>query len=275
MTTLTKLLPANAQPAQTLLDKAKTLVMTFEQRSSWPEKMVTDHGEVTFAVQEPRALEVGDVFVAENGEFWVVRPAVETILEVSGDIGTMQEAVGALINRGIRVAEADEGFAVLPAPHMSQMLTMVGLTVKEVQKPFDPIRLELLQGGGCGCGGGGCGCGGGHGHDHHHGGGCGCGGHDHDHDHHHGGGCGCGGHDHDHGSCCSSGHDHHHGGGCGCGGHEETHDHGSCCGGGHGHDHHHGGSCGCGGHEEEKTSCCSSHAEPKKEESCGCGCGHK
>ncbi len=250
MTTLTKLLPAGAHPAQPILDRAHDIVLTYEQRLTWGDKFETSEGTVAVAVEEKRPLEIDDVFVDENGEFWVVRPGVERVLQVSGDLRTLQEAATALISRGVPVSEAPEGFGVLPLPNIAKMLGMIGLEVTEVDEPFVPVRFEH-HGGGCGCGGGGCGCGGHH-HDHDEGG-CGCGGHHHEED---ACGCGCGSHHHEEESC-----------GCGCGDHHHEE---ASCGCGCGDHHHEEGGC-CGGHEE---GCCAS--EEKKEESCGCGCGsHK
>lgn len=211
MTTFTKLLPPEAAPAQPLLERAKQLVITSEERMTWGDAFETAEGTIAVAVEEKRPLMVNDVFVDDEGQFWVVRPAVEKVLHVKGDLRTMQEAVGALINRGVEVAEAPEGFAVLPLPNIAKMLGMIGLEVTEVEEAFEPVRIQRHAGGcGCGCG---CGCG-----DHHHEdeGSCGC-------------GCGCGDDHHHH-------HHHHHEESCGCGcGAEEHH-----------HHHHEESSCGCG-----------------------------
>ena len=192
MTTLTKLLPPEAAPAKPILDRAHALPMTSAERAEWPTEIAVEGGSVTFGMEERRVLEVNDVFVDEKGEFWAVRPAVEKVLHVTGDLDLMREAVGALINRGIRVAEAEGGFAVLPQTNVAKMLAMIGLEVTEVEEPFDPIRIVARPHGGCGCG---------------------CGGHHH---HHHGEGeCGCG--------CGGEGHHHHHGEGeCCCGKKEEA-----------------------------------------------------
>lgn len=212
MTTFTKLLPPEAAPAQPLLERAKQLVITSEERMTWGDAFETAEGTIAVAVEEKRPLMVNDVFVDDEGQFWVVRPAVEKVLHVKGDLRTMQEAVGALINRGVEVAEAPEGFAVLPLPNIAKMLGMIGLEVTEVEEAFEPVRIQRHAGGcGCGCG---CGCG-----DHHHEdeGSCGC-------------GCGCGDDHHHHH------HHHHHEESCGCGcGAEEHH-----------HHHHEESSCGCG-----------------------------
>lgn len=193
MTTLTKLLPEDAHPAQAVLEKGHPLELTSAQRAEWTNAFETPAGKIDVAVEEPRPLNVADVFVDENGEFWVVVPAIEKVVHVSGDLDTMREAATALINRGVPVAEAPDGFAVLPMPNVLKMFEMIGLETVEVDERFNPIRFDRHSGG-CGCGGGSCGCGG-HGHEE---GGCGCGGHGHDHDHHHEGhgegGCCCGNH---------------------------------------------------------------------------------
>ncbi|WP_295477976.1 hypothetical protein [uncultured Sutterella sp.] len=255
MTTLTKLLPAEAAPAQTVLDRAHALPLTSAERAELPATIHTPEGDVTLAVpaEQLRAVEVNDVFLDDKGAFWAVRPAVEKVLHVTGDLNVLREAAGALINRGVRIAQIEEGFAVLPLPNLAKMLEMVGLQVTEAESPFDPIQFREVHGGGCGCGchdDDSCGCGHHHHHHHHEDGECCCG-HDHHHEHE---GCGCGGHhhhDHDEGECCC-GHDHHHEHEeCGCGGHHHEHKDGECC---CGHDHAH------------------EHAEEKKE---GCGCGGK
>ena len=264
MSTLTKLLPANAAPAQTLLDKAHALPLTSAQRAELPQVIHTLEGEVELGVpaDQLRPVEVNDVFVDEKGGFWAVRPAVEKVLNVTGDVNVLREAAGALVNRGVRIAQIEEGFAVLPLPNLAKMLQMVGLEVTEAESPFDPIQFKAAQGG-CGCGchddEDSCGCG----HHHHH--------HDHD------GECCCGGHGHEHkhgeGECCC-GHDHH----------EHDHEEGECCCGGHGHEHKHGeGECCCGHdhheHDHEEGECCCGHHhesnEEKKQDGCGCGCGGK
>ena len=178
MTTLTKLLPQGAAPAKIILEKAHHLVLTSAERAECPKTLKTEAGEVTVAVAEMRPLEVGDVFVDETGAFWVVRPGVEKVLHVTGDVDVMREAVAALVNRGVRVAQAPDGFAVLPLPNLAQMLGMVGLTTTEVDAEFDPI--QFVQRGCCG-------------HHHHHHDGCCCG---HEHDHDHDEDCGCGQHHH-------------------------------------------------------------------------------
>ncbi len=151
MMTFTKLLPPEAAPAQPLLERAKQLVITSEERMTWGDAFETAEGTIAVAVEEKRPLMVNDVFVDDEGQFWVVRPAVEKVLHVKGDLRTMQEAVGALINRGVEVAEAPEGFAVLPLPNIAKMLGMIGLEVTEVEEAFEPVRIQR-HAGGCGCG---------------------------------------------------------------------------------------------------------------------------
>ena len=310
MSTLTKLLPANAAPAQTLLDKAHALPLTSAQRAELPQVIHTPEGEVELGVpaDQLRPVEVNDVFVDEKGGFWAVRPAVEKVLNVTGDVNVLREAAGALVNRGVRIAQIDDGFAVLPLPNLAKMLQMVGLEVTEAESPFDPIQFKAAQGGcGCGCHDDEDSCGCGHHHHHHdHDGECCCGGHGHEHKHGEGECC-CGHdhheHDHEEGECCCGGHDHEHKHGegeccCGHDHHEHDHEEGECCCGGHDHEHKHGeGECCCGHdhheHDHEEGECCCGHDhhehdheegccghhhesnEEKKQDGCGCGCGGK
>ena len=145
MTTFTKLLPPEAAPAQPILARAKQLVLTSAQRMAWEDSFETPEGVIAVSVEEKRPLFVNDVFVDDAGQFWVVRPAVEKVLHVTGDLRTMQEAVGALINRGVEVAEAPEGFAVRPLPNIAKMLGMIGLEVTEVEEAFDPSASSVMQ----------------------------------------------------------------------------------------------------------------------------------
>ena len=276
MSTLTKLLPANAAPAQTLLDKAHALPLTSAQRAELPQVIHTPEGEVELGVpaDQLRPVEVNDVFVDEKGGFWAVRPAVEKVLNVTGDVNVLREAAGALVNRGVRIAQIEEGFAVLPLPNLAKMLQMVGLEVTEAESPFDPIQFKAAHGG-CGCHDDEDSCGCGH-HHHDHDGECCCGGHSHEHKHGEGECC-CGPdhheHDHEEGECCCGGHGHEHKHGegeccCGHDHHEHDHEEGECCCGGHGHEHKHGEGEGCCGHHHESN-------EEKKQDGCGCGCGGK
>ena len=267
---ITKLLSLESRPAQTLLARAKKVVLSYADRVKTPAELPIDGIVYENALGDVRPLEVDDVLVDEKGAMYVVAAGEDKVMHVTGDHELMQEAVYAFVARGIRVAKTDDGFAVINNDTFRQMLEGVGLNCTVVDEPFVPVPLPRPHAGGCGCG-----CG----HHHHHDEGCGCGCHDHEHHHHdeeEGCSCGCGGHHHhDHEDECGCGchdHEHHHhdeeeGCSCGCGGHHH-HDHEDECGCGcHDHEHHHhdeeeGCSCGCGGH----------HHHDHEEE---CGCGHK
>ena len=281
MTTFTKLLAAEAKPAKAILDRSHQLVLTTEQRKNWTSGIETSEGTFDVAVEESRPLYVNDVLLDEHGAFWVVRPAVEKIIRVTGDLRILHEAAGALINRGVDIAQTEDGFAVLALPNIGKMLTMIGLEVKETEAEFSPVRIERqAHEGGCGCG---CGC---HDHaDHDHGCSCGthheeehsccCNGEEHHHEHADGCGCGCGCHDHDHECSCGTHHEEEHA--CCCSSEEHHHEHGDGCGCGCGcHDHaDHDHECSCGTHHEKEHSCCCGTEEHHHEhgDACGCGCG--
>lgn len=252
---ITKLLSTDSAPAQALINRAKGIELTMVERVRLPETFNVGGESVENALGQVRPLEVGDILVDEAGGFYKIEAAPEAVLKVTGDVALMQEAVYAFMARGLRVAQTEDGFAVVALPQFKEMLEGVGLTVAEVEEPFEPLPLPRHTGGCC-CGGHGhhhhddecgCGCGGHHHHDEDECG-CGCGGH-----HHHDEdecGCGCGGHHHHHDEeecTCGCGGHHHHDEDectCGCGGHDHKHEEGECCCGGH--DHKHEGECCCG-----------------------------
>lgn len=232
---ITKILPAQATPAKAILSRAKHVALTSAERAHLPSALTVDGAAVETDIKDVRPLEVGEVLLDEAGHFYVVEAAPETVLIIKGDEEFAAEAAVALLNRGIAVAQIENGFAIAKDEELQQLLTEAGLEFEEAVMPFEPIKVPK-RGHGCCCGhhhhehGEGCGCGGDHHHHHHEDGHCCCGGH---HDHEHGEGCGCGGEHHHH---------HHEEGECGCGLHHD-HEDGECsC----GHHHEHGEHCDCG-----------------------------
>lgn len=232
---ITKILPAQATPAKAILSRAKHVAFTSAERAHLPSAVTVDGAAVETDIKDVRPLEVGEVLLDEAGHFYVVEAAPETVLIIKGDEEFAAEAAVALLNRGIAVAQIENGFAIAKDEELQQLLTEAGLEFEEAVMPFEPIKVPK-RGHGCCCGhhhhehGEGCGCGGDHHHHHHEDGHCCCGGH---HDHEHGEGCGCGGEHHHH---------HHEEGECGCGLHHD-HEDGECsC----GHHHEHGEHCDCG-----------------------------
>lgn len=244
---ITKILASEATPAKAILNRAQHVALTSLERDNLPAQVIVNGVTVETEVSDKRPLEVGDVLLDDAGHFYVVDAAPESVLMIKGDEEFAAEAAVALLNRGIRVAQVENGFAIAKDKALQQLLTDAGLEFEEVMMPFDPIKLpKRHHGGGCCCGGHhhhehgeGCGCHGGH-HHHDEGEGCCCGHHDHEHYE----GCACGGehhhHHHEDGECCCGHHDHEEG--CECGGeHHHHHEDGCCCGHHHDHDeeHHH------------------------------------
>lgn len=217
---ITKILASEATPAKAILNRAQHVALTSLERDNLPAQVIVNGVTVETEVSDKRPLEVGDVLLDDAGHFYVVDAAPESVLMIKGDEEFAAEAAVALLNRGIRVAQVENGFAIAKDEALQQLLTDAGLEFEEVMMPFDPIKLPKR----------------------HHGGGCCCGGHHH---HEHGEGCGCHGghHHHDEGEgCCCGHHDHKHSEGCACGGeHHHHHEDGCCCGHHHDHDeeHHH------------------------------------
>lgn len=244
---ITKILASEATPAKAILNRAQHVALTSLERDNLPAQVIVNGVTVETEVSDKRPLEVGDVLLDDAGHFYVVDAAPESVLMIKGDEEFAAEAAVALLNRGIRVAQVENGFAIAKDEALQQLLTDAGLEFEEVMMPFDPIKLpKRHHGGGCCCGGHhhhehgeGCGCHGGH-HHHDEGEGCCCGHHDHEHSE----GCACGGehhhHHHEDGEWCCGHHDHEEG--CECGGeHHHHHEDGCCCGHHHDHDeeHHH------------------------------------
>lgn len=244
---ITKILASEATPAKAILNRAQHVALTSLERDNLPAQVIVNGVTVETEVSDKRPLEVGDVLLDDAGHFYVVDAAPESVLMIKGDEEFAAEAAVALLNRGIRIAQVENGFAIAKDEALQQLLTDAGLEFEEVMMPFDPIKLpKRHHGGGCCCGGHhhhehgeGCGCHGGH-HHHDEGEGCCCGHHDHEHSE----GCACGGehhhHHHEDGECCCGHHDHEEG--CECGGeHHHHHEDGCCCGHHHDHDeeHHH------------------------------------
>ena len=236
---ITKILPAQATPAKAILSRAKHVALTSAERAHLPSALTVDGATVETDIKDVRPLEVGEVLLDEAGHFYVVEAAPETVLIIKGDEEFAAEAAVALLNRGIAVAQIENGFAIAKDEELQQLLTEAGLEFEEAVMPFEPIKVPK-RGHGCCCG---------H-HHHEHGEGCGCGGDHHHHHHHEDGHCCCGGH-----------HDHEHGEGCGCGGE-------------HHHHHHEEGECGCGLHHDHEDGECSCGHHHEHGEHCDCGDEH-
>ncbi len=244
---ITKILAPEATPAKTILDRAAHIALTSEQRAHLPNEVTVNGQTIEVSIENARALEVGDALLDETGHFYVIEAAPEPVLVIKAEEEMAAEAAVALINRGIRVAKVDDGFAVLKDIALVKMLSSVGLQFEEKELPFDPIRPQKHKhhaDGGCCCG---------HHHHHHEEGECCCGGEGHHHHHHEEGECCCGGeghhhHHHEDGECCCGGEGHHH----------HHHEEGECCCGGEGHHHH---------HHEEGECCCNDHSGSAKSDS--------
>lgn len=184
MTTLTKLLPPQSRPATILLKRAKHLALTHAQRQALPDHLDTAAGHVHHALHGHRALEVGDVLLDVQGNFWLVDAAPEALWQVRGPLSRLMQAAWLLGQDHRRAAVADEALLIPVEEALAPWLATLGLSTTVIHAPFTPLIAQPLvpepvHAHDCGCG-----------HDYHHH-------HNHDHHHHH--------HDHDHGP---SGHTH-------------------------------------------------------------------
>ena len=122
---ITKLLSLDSAPAQAIVDRAKAISLTMAQRVTPPESFSVGSDMVENGLGQVRPLEVGDILVDEKGGFYKIEAAAEDIYKVTGDIALMQEAVYAFTARGLRVAQTDDGFAVVAIPQFKQLLEIL------------------------------------------------------------------------------------------------------------------------------------------------------
>jgi len=179
MTTLSKLLPRDARPAQILLRRARRLALSSVQRRALPHHIDAADEHLHHTLAGHRLIEVGDVLLDERGSFWVVDAAPEPVWHVSGRPDDLMRVAHVLGLEGVRLAVVDAGFDVLADGALRVRLESQGLIVTEhvrgfiAEVPPAPEPEAHVHGPGCGHDHG-------HGHDHDHG-------HDdHDHGHHHG-----------------------------------------------------------------------------------------
>lgn len=194
MTTLTKLLPADARPAAVLVARARRLPLTSAERACLPAHIDVPGAHLHHHLAGHRALEVGDLLLDEANGLWVVEAAPEAVLEAGGPLRTLLKTALSLAASGVRAQVTESGLRFAASEGLAHELASAGLEVKEATAAFSPERsapaVEAAHVHGPGCGHS-------HAHEHAHGGHEeGCCGHDH------------GKHEHEHSGCCK-GHSHH------------------------------------------------------------------
>jgi urease accessory protein len=217
MLTVNKLIPQGRGLASVLVKRAGTVELDWDVRQK-SRFDATDSAGRRLGVFLPRGTAVrgGDVLVAEDGSFVLVRAAPQPVLVVRHcpQHGTPFDLVRAayhLGNRHVQLELQPDHLKLEPDHVLADMLRQQHLIVSEANEAFEP------EGGAYGAGG--------HGHSH---------GHDHSHDHGH-----AHDHHHDHGAAPAvpgtapiqvhrAGHDHKH---------DAGHVHGPGCGHDHGKDH--------------------------------------
>jgi urease accessory protein len=165
--------------AKALLRRAPTLTLTFESRSNGQEAAALDNGEeVALLLPEGTVLRDGDALIADDGNFVRVVAAPEPVWRATCvDPQVMLRAAYCLGNRHMPVEIGKDYLQLAQAPALRDLLLRLGLTVVNIEAPFEP-EAETYSAA----------------HDH---------GHDHDHSHDH---------DHGHGHGHSHGHEHEHDG---------------------------------------------------------------
>ncbi len=172
MTTLTKLLPANARPAAALLARARRLPLASTARAQLPDHLDLPGAHLHHTLTGHRPLEVGDLLLDEDSGLWVVEAAPEAVLEVRGPTDTLLKAALALGRAEVRVEVRDHGLRLANDQDRAHELRERGLDVVEAMAPFSPereVRHEEpghVHGPGCGHHVHGPECKHGHDHDH-------------------------------------------------------------------------------------------------------------
>ena len=128
MTTLTKLLPPQSRPASILLKRAKHLSLSFAQRQALPDHLDTAHGHIHHALHGHRPLEVGDVLLDVQGNFWLVDAASEALWQLRGTVQARVRTAW-LLGQDHRRLALDEDTVVITADEaLAPWLTTQGLT---------------------------------------------------------------------------------------------------------------------------------------------------
>ena len=173
MLTINKLIPQGRGLAPVLVKRASTVELDWDVRQK-SRFDATDSAGRTLGVFLPRGTAVrgGDVLVAEDGSFVLMRAAPQPVLVVRhcSEHGTPFDLVRAayhLGNRHVQLELRPDHLKLEPDHVLADMLRQQHLIVTEANEAFEPE--------------GGAYAGGGHGHRHGHGHG-----HDHGHSHDHG-----------------------------------------------------------------------------------------
>ncbi|MEG0821866.1 MAG: hypothetical protein RR412_09145 [Burkholderiaceae bacterium] len=156
MTTLTKLLPANARPAAALLARARKLPLASGDRARLPAHIDIPGAHLHHHLAGHRPLEVGDLLLDEGSGLWVVEAAPESVLEVRGPIDALLKATLALGRAQVQLEVRGDGLRLAADDRLGQQLRELGLDVAEATAAFSPERevqhQEAVHVHGPGCG---------------------------------------------------------------------------------------------------------------------------
>jgi len=113
-----------------------TVTLTYEDRFLRRKVLTTDKGE-EFLVDLPEttSLNLHDAFQLDDGRLVAVLPAVETLIEITGDVTRMAWHIG---NRHTPCQIDAHRLLILHDHVMADMLAKLGAQTREVQAPFTP-----------------------------------------------------------------------------------------------------------------------------------------
>jgi len=113
-----------------------TVTLTYDARFLRRKRLVSDQGEA-FLVDLPETVSLnrGDAFALEDGRLIAVKPAVEALLEITGDLTRLAWHIG---NRHTPCQIEPERLLVQREPVMRDMLLKLGADIRDVTEAFTP-----------------------------------------------------------------------------------------------------------------------------------------
>lgn len=139
-----KHLPKGASIAKTLIAKAPTITLDWDQRQrSRLFGLNSKAEEVALFLQRGKVLRGGDVMVSEQGELLNILSAPQPVLKITscsihGSALDLPRAAFHLGNRHIPIEIQRTHLLMEPDPVIQEMLINMGLIVQQCDLPFEP-----------------------------------------------------------------------------------------------------------------------------------------
>ncbi|NSX54402.1 urease accessory protein UreE [Parasulfitobacter algicola] len=113
-----------------------TVTLSYADRILRRKRLTLDDGrDVLVDLPQTVSLNQGDVFVLDNGAYVEVRAAVESLLEITGDLPRLAWHIG---NRHTPCQVEQDRLVIQDDKVLHDMLEHLGATLKSIQAPFTP-----------------------------------------------------------------------------------------------------------------------------------------